>query len=118
MQAQRKINGSMSKMLSRITGRNVAEEARRQALEVLMRARDRRWKWLGHILRLEAQAVIRKVLMNCIRPTPDSPFGDVPHLDSRKAVEFAANRGTWTPQAFTALLTSSWGNAVKTVSNA
>ncbi len=27
--------------------------------------------------------------MNCVRPTSDSLFGDVPDLDSRKAAEIA-----------------------------
>ncbi len=50
----------------------------------------------GHILRLEEHRVIRKVLMNCVRPTPaDSLFGDVPDLDSRKAAEIAKDREKW-----------------------
>ncbi len=30
--------------------------------------------------------------MNCVRPTPDSLFGDVPDLDSRKAAETVKDR--------------------------
>ncbi len=33
--------------------------------------------------------------MNCVRPTPDSLFGDVPDLDSRKAAEIAKDREKW-----------------------
>ncbi len=50
---------------------------------------------LGHILRLEVHRVIRRVLMNCVRPTPDSLFGDVPDRDSRKAAEIAKDREKW-----------------------
>ncbi len=60
-----------------------------------MRARDRRWNWLGHILRLEEHRVIRRVLMNCVKPTTDSLFGDVPDLDSGKAAEIAKDREEW-----------------------
>ncbi len=82
-------------MLSRITGRTIADEAREPTLDVMMRARDGRWNWLGHILRLEEHREIRQVLMNCDRPTPDSPFGDVPDLDNRKAAEIAKDREKW-----------------------
>ncbi len=30
--------------------------------------------------------------MNCVKPTPDSIFGDIPGLDSRKAAELAADK--------------------------
>ncbi len=93
-QARGKLNGTVSKMLSRITGRTIADEARKPTLDVVMRARDRRWNWLGHFLRLEEHRVIRQVLMNCVKPTPDSIFGD-PDLDSRKAAELAADREKW-----------------------
>ncbi len=36
-------------MLSRITGRTVADEARQPSEDVVMRAKDQRWNWLGHI---------------------------------------------------------------------
>ncbi len=52
-QARRKLNGTMSKILSRITGRTIADEAREPTLDVVMPARDRRSNWLGHTLRLE-----------------------------------------------------------------
>ncbi len=33
--------------------------------------------------------------MNFVRPTPDSLFGDVPDLDSRKASEIPKGREKW-----------------------
>ncbi len=33
--------------------------------------------------------------MNCVRPTLDSLFGDVPDLDSRKAADMAKNKEKW-----------------------
>ncbi len=82
-------------MLSRIAGRTIADEAREQTLDVIMRAKGRRWNWLGHILHLEEHRVIRRVLMNCVRPTPDSLFDDVPDLDSRKTGEIAKDMEKW-----------------------
>ncbi len=38
---------------------------------------------------------MRRVLMNCVKPTPDSLFGDVPDLDSGKAAEIAKDREKW-----------------------
>ncbi len=35
------------------------------------------------------------VLMNCVRTTPDSLFGGVPDIDSRKAAEIAKDREKW-----------------------
>ncbi len=49
---RRKLNGTVSNMLSRITGRTIADEAREPTLDVVMRARDRRWNWFAHNLRL------------------------------------------------------------------
>ncbi len=76
-------------------GRTIAEEARKLMLDVVMRAGDRRWNWLGHILRLEQHRIIQQVLLVCARPTPDSLFGDVPEPDPRKAAEIPNDRETW-----------------------
>ncbi len=46
---RRKLNSTASKMLSRITGRIIADEARQPSVDALMRARDQRWNWLGRI---------------------------------------------------------------------
>ncbi len=63
------------------------------------RARERWWNWLGHILRMEEHRVIRQVLMNCVKPTPDTLFGDVSDPDSRKAVELVMNCVRPTPDS-------------------
>ncbi len=73
-------------------GQIIADEACKPTLDVIMRARDRRWNWLGHIFRLEEHWVIRQVLMTCVRPTIHSLFGDVPGIGSRKAAEINTGR--------------------------
>ncbi len=50
-----------------------------------------RWR----ILRLEENQVIRQVLMNSVKPTAYSLFGDDPDLNSRNAVELAIYREKW-----------------------
>ncbi len=76
-QVRRKLHGTVPKILSRIPGLTIPDEARELTLDVVMRAGDRRWNWLGHTLGLEGQRIIRQVLMNCVRPIPDLLFGDV-----------------------------------------
>ncbi len=37
---------------------------------VVMKARDRRWSWLRHVLRMSEHRLVRQVLLNCaILPT-------------------------------------------------
>ncbi len=68
---------------------------RKPPLHIVMQARDSPWNWLHRILRLEEDQVIRLDLMNCVKPSPESSFGDVPDLDSRKAAELAESREKW-----------------------
>ncbi len=82
-------------MLPRITGRAIADEARKPALNALMRARDRRWSWVRHAIREEQHRVVRPVLLNCVKPTRDSLFGDVADLYPNKAIEIAYDREKW-----------------------
>ncbi len=67
-------------MLSRITGGSIAEEARIPSANILMNMRDRRWSWLGHILHVVEDRLLRKVLLNCVRPHEESLFSDIPDL--------------------------------------
>ncbi len=66
-------------------------------LDVVMPARGRQLNWPGHIDRLEEHRVIRQGFIDCVKPTPDSIFGDVPDLLSREAAELAAEREKWKP---------------------
>ncbi len=83
------------KALPRTTRQTIAVEAHEPALDVVMRAKDGPWNSLGHILRLEEHQIIQEVLMNCVRPTPDSLFGDTPDRDNRKASEITTDREKW-----------------------
>ncbi len=65
------------------------------SLDVLMRARDQRWNYLGFILRMEEHRVTGQVLLQCVKPAPESLFGDVPGLDVQTAINLAMNREEW-----------------------
>ncbi len=59
----RKLNSTCSKMLSKITGREIVDEARTPSINVLLRTRDLRWNWLGHILPMDERRTVRQVLL-------------------------------------------------------
>ncbi len=69
------------------TGPSTADKVRKPTLDAVMRARDRRWNWLGHKIRWEQHRVVRQVLLNFFKPTTDSLFGGITHLHSNKAIE-------------------------------
>ncbi len=82
----RKLNSTCSKMLSRMTGREIADEARTVSINVLLRTRDVRWNWLGHILRMDDRRTVRQVLLNCVKPTQESILGDLNGKDVNAAI--------------------------------
>ncbi len=49
--------------------------------------RDRRWSWLGHVLRMPEHRLVRQVLLNCVRPTHETIFADVPNLSIENATK-------------------------------
>lgn len=61
----RKINGANSAMLARITGRSVATEARpaTTSFNLVKRIRQRRLRWLGHIIRAGPESIMYQALV-------------------------------------------------------
>ncbi len=92
---KRKLNGAASKTLATITGRTIQEEARNTTINVVMKARDRRWSWLGHVLCMPEHRLVRQVLLNCIRPTHETLFADVPNLSIENATKMSKDRKLW-----------------------
>ncbi len=58
-------------------------------------ARDRRWSWLGHILRMLEHRLTRKVLLNCVKPTHETLFADVPNLCIENGTNMSKDRKLW-----------------------
>ncbi len=58
-------------------------------------ARNRRWSWLGHVLRMAEHRLVRQVLLNCVRPTQETLFADVPNLNYRKRYKTCLRIGSY-----------------------
>ncbi len=44
---------------------------------------------------MDEDGLVRKVLLNCVQPTKESLYGDIPDLDVEKAIEIAKDREKW-----------------------
>ncbi len=47
------------------------------------------------LLRIDKNRLVRKVLLNCVQPTKESLYGDIPDVDVEKAIESARDREKW-----------------------
>ncbi len=82
-------------MLARITGRTISEEARNATINVVLQARNRRWYWLGNVLRMPEHRLVRRVLLNCVKPTHETLFADIPNLNFDYAIRIPEDRKLW-----------------------
>ena len=57
------LNGFNSRQLHRITGRSYREEATTPSYDLLTAVRTRRHQWLGHILRMPANRLVRRAVL-------------------------------------------------------
>ncbi len=92
IQALKTRPSSKMHIMLKIRDRSVIEVARKPSLDVLKRARDQRRNWLGHILRMEEHRLVRRVLLLCVKPTPESIFGDVPDLNVAEAITLSKRK--------------------------
>ncbi len=73
-----------------------SDEARTTTVNVLSRARNLRWNWVGHILRMDERQTTRQVLLNCVKPTLESIFGGLFDPDVVcAAINLAKDRMEW-----------------------
>ena len=98
-QMKKKINGVNSKMLSQITKRTIHEEARQPSFDTVCHVLDRRWVYLGHILRLDQHRALKKFLIE-LSPKEQpflegSLFADTNFRTIDEMLEAAANRKLW-----------------------
>ncbi len=57
--------------------------------------RDPRLCWNGHILRMDDDRLVRKVLLNCVKPEKESLYGEIPSRSVEKAIETVRDRENW-----------------------
>ena len=82
-QAVAKVGGWNAKCLSLITGKTVREERIAPSFDIIKVLRTRRLRWLGHILRMDEDRLIRKAVTSIVKPYPEgSILMDAPDHDS------------------------------------
>ncbi len=84
---KRKLNGAASKMLATIAGRTIQEEARNPTNKRSNEGAG--WSWLGHVLRMPENRLVRQVLLNCLKSTHGTLFADVPNLNIENATKMS-----------------------------
>ncbi len=82
-------------MLAIITGRTIAEETRNPTINVLVKVGDRRWSWQGHVLRMPEHRLVRRVLLNCAKPAPETLFADSRKLNVDYAIRMSEDIKLW-----------------------
>ena len=97
-QTIRMLNGANSKMLHRITGKSIKEEASQatRTFDLVSWIRARRAQWLGHILRMDESRMVHKAvkLIHASR-TPGDLLMDAPDYTWEELKQLAANRDSW-----------------------
>ena len=94
-----KINGCNAKCLSHFTNLNAHEEAsaRTRSIDLVGLIRQRRYRWLGHILRLKGNRLVKDaVKMQFEMGLPGNICMDAPaHLSFEELTELAQDRKAW-----------------------
>ena len=100
----RKINGANSRMVARITGHSIASEARpvTSSFNLVRKIRQRRLRWLGHLLRAGEQRLTYQALQEQfhLQKRAGNLFMDAPPFhDLQQLAELAKDRCTWRSRA-------------------
>ena len=93
------LNGFNSRQLHRITDRSYRDEATKPSYDLLTAVRTRRHHWLGHILRMPADRLVRRAVLALGQRAgppylPGSLLMDTP-LPLNELIQRAADRRGW-----------------------
>ena len=93
------LNGFNSRQLHRITGRSYRDEATTPSYDLLKAVRTRRHQWLGHILRMPSDRLLRREVLALGQQTgppyqPGSLLRDTP-LPLPELIMQAVDRRGW-----------------------
>jgi adenylate kinase family enzyme len=96
---KRMLNSTNSKQLSLITKRSIHEEAKTPTLNVLQTIKQRRIEYLGHILRMDPNRILRRFLLD-LSPNQapykqGSLMSEVPYRTLDEMVEAADDKKGW-----------------------
>ena len=94
----RRMNGANSRLLSRITGRSVHQEARAPTFDIVQWAKWKRARWLGHILREPELSLVREsVFEEAEGGRSGTLLDDAPPHRSRQHLQALASKqdNTW-----------------------
>ena len=96
---KKRLNNVNSKMLSLITKRSIHDEAKRPTFNITKHILSQRFEYLGHILRLENDRTLKRILID-LSPN-EAPFaegsllGESPFHTVEEMLEAAADRRNW-----------------------
>ncbi len=71
-------NAEAERGVSECAREAISFSTQQPSLDMLMLASDKQRNYLGH---MEVHRVTRQFLLQCVKPAPESPLGDVPDLD-------------------------------------
>ena len=98
-QVKRMINGVNSKLTSQITKRTIHQEAKHPSYDIISAMLQRRWSYLGHILRMDEDRTVRRFLLELSPTSAPFPAGSLleqmPFETVEEAVTVAHNRERW-----------------------
>ena len=87
------------KMLSQITSRSIHQEAAKPTFKIVDFVMQKRWEYLGHILRMEDHRATRRFLLEL---SPNSPpyiegtlLADAPNKTREELIQLASDREEW-----------------------
>ena len=96
---KQKINGVNSKMLATITKRTIHDEARTPTFNIVSYVLDRRWEYLGHILRLDDRRALKRFFVKlspAVQPYPEgSLLAQSSFRSMDETMEAARDRKRW-----------------------
>ena len=101
--AMRALTGWCAKCMVRITGREIADECREPTFPITMKIRQRRLRWIGHVIRMGSERLVRVAVMQLVdrclsgeAQREGTVLMDVPpHKDRGELVELAGDRMFW-----------------------
>ena len=93
----RAVNGFNSRCLHIITGKSYRETASNPEFDLVKAIRKRRLRYLGHILRMDSQRLVRRTLLAYVNPVPPpgSLLDDCKGKSIASLVQLAADRKKW-----------------------